>query len=90
MEIESKDEMEVKENEAISENDKEMLSEQNDKVRMTNVNCDVCENEENKNACEQCGNFICSQCEIKVLGESVLGFFKKHNFQNYTCNTVHY
>ena len=53
MEIESKDEMEVKENEAISGNDKEMLSEQNDKVRMTNVNCDVCENEENKNACEQ-------------------------------------
>ena len=53
MEIESKDEMEVKENEAISGNDKEMLSEQNYKVRMTNVNCDVCENEENKNACEQ-------------------------------------
>ena len=22
--------------------------------------------------------------------ESVLDFLKKHNFQNYTCNTVHY
>ena len=93
MEIESKDDMNVKGKKVIAVNDKEMPSAQNEisnEVWNANINCDECEDEEAKNDCEQCGIFICSQCKIKVLGESVLDFFKKHNFQNYTCNTVHY
>ena len=72
MEIVSKDDTNVKENKVIAGNDKEMPSEQNEisnEVRNANINCDECEDEEAKNDCEQCRNFICSQCKIKVLGE---------------------
>ena len=53
------------------------------------VKCTKCEIEETKNQCENCGNFICSKCEIKVHGVSVLELMKNNDFLNYTCNTVH-
>ena len=53
------------------------------------VKCNNCEIEETKNQCENCGNFICSKCEIKVHRVSVLEFMKNNDFLNYTCNTVH-
>ena len=49
MEIESKDDMNVKENKVIAGNDEEMPSEQNEisnEVSKSNVNFDKCENEE--------------------------------------------
>ena len=56
----------------------------------TKAKCSNCEVEEAKNECEQCGNSICSKCEIKVHGESVLEFMNDNNFLNYACNLVHY
>ena len=51
--------------------------------------CDKYKNEDAQNECEQRGKYFCSTCEIQVLGESVLEFFKNNDFKNYTCNTVH-
>ena len=52
--------------------------------------CDKCEIVEAKNECEQCGQYFFSTCEIRVHGRSALEFMNENNFQNYTCNTVHY
>ena len=73
-------------------NDKETPFEHQEfpnEVQEENVKCSKCEIEEAKNECKRCENFICSKCEIKVHGESVLEFMNTNKFLNYECNLVH-
>ena len=67
MEIESKDDMNVKENKVIAGNDEEMPSEQTRSLMKSVNQMLILINVKMKNDCEQCGNFICAQCKIKVL-----------------------
>ena len=51
--------------------------------------CANCNSSEAKNQCDKCEKHFCSDCEIKVNGESVLELFKSYRFVNYTCLTTH-
>ena len=50
--------------------------------------CGKSNNVENK--CEKCEKYLCSECEFKFNGESVMEFYKTYNVVNYTCLTAHY
>ena len=55
--------------------------------------CGNCKADASKNQCNKCMQHFCSDCEIKIngeSGESVFEYFKRFSYANYTCNTTHY
>jgi hypothetical protein len=47
------------------------------------IECANCKCDKAKNRCDQCRKYFCTECELKMHGESVLEFFKSYNFLNY-------
>ena len=74
----------------IEEIDDNMLNgTANDAYTDVDKECGNCQSVTETIQCEKCEKHFCTECQLKMHGESVLIFFKSHNFINYTCNTTH-
>ena len=84
-------EREILDNINVTENDDldfELMENDDNEDTPINKKCGNCSCVQAKNQSEKCMSYLCTKCELNVNNESILEFFKSHQFNNYTCNTV--